>query len=73
VYLTTTPLHPILLMIAVLCFAATVWAIVAVLRSHRYTPVEKVIWCAILVLLPVTGLLVWGVELLVRRRRPSPQ
>jgi H+/Cl- antiporter ClcA len=71
--MTTSTMHLILLIIAVLWFAATVWAIVVVVRSRRYSPVEKLIWCVVLILFPGAGLLAWGIELLVRRNRPSPQ
>jgi hypothetical protein len=44
--------------VALLIFVADVWAIVQVLQSHESTG-TKVLWIALIALLPVVGLIIW--------------
>ncbi|WP_137972743.1 PLDc N-terminal domain-containing protein [Pseudomonas sp. F(2018)] len=47
-------------LISLIIFALDIWAIINVVRSQADT-LKKVLWVALIALLPVLGLIIWAV------------
>ncbi|MBY8934832.1 hypothetical protein PS619_04086 [Pseudomonas fluorescens] len=48
-------------LIAFVIFVLDIWAIINVVKSSAETP-KKVLWVALVALLPVIGLIIWAIK-----------
>lgn len=45
-------------LVGLLIFVADVWAILQIIQS-KATPLAKVLWCLLVLILPIVGLIIW--------------
>lgn len=57
----------IILLVVLAIYALSIWALVVTVRSDQLMTSEKIIWSAILLLVPVVGVIVWVLLWFTRR------
>lgn len=57
----------IILLVVLAIYALSIWALVVTVRSDQLMTSEKIIWSAILLLVPVVGVIVWALLWFTRR------
>jgi uncharacterized membrane protein YjjP (DUF1212 family) len=62
--------HLVTLVVMGAIYALSIWALIVTIRSDQLMTSEKVIWSAILLLVPGVGLIVWLLLWLTRRWPP---
>ena len=60
-------MHLVVLLVAIACVAAAIWALIDVIRSGATRGADRVLWCLAVILIPIAGVVAW----LLVGRRPS--
>lgn len=64
----TSTTHLWVLIAVVLLALAVIAAVIATIRTRSMTQTTKIVWVLVLALVPVLGLLLWGIAWLANRR-----
>lgn len=68
---SVSPVHLLVLLASAVALAAAILAIVVTIRSRSLSRTQKIVWTILLIVLPVAGLIAWGIVRLARSGRSS--